>query len=272
MPTVVVSWKGQCTDRGVQAGLVKKLTELSRLSSKLYKSYFDMEVNPLVFTGETVEKNVLVPAGFFPEKDRQNVTYPTAGNGKYFILPEIQLFGIQFPICDARVFYVPSNIYQISFVFIRSDDPNLNGKIVQVSLCGYETRQKGVYSMFLLSPCIDIRYCFDMWVPRILGWVKKFWIPGLEYWAYVENPDFSQYKRFNPASPTARNNRFRIILREYEYEARSIGEEILEDMKANGRPLTDKRRRKTLVFICKNFIPYEIAAENITKAEAEAQP
>ena len=143
--------------------------------------------------------------------------YPSLRFGKFnnhqFVADNVKLFGIEFVLFDPRKFNSPftlANNDKMSFVFLHSEDTDLDGRMVQV---GHLPRDRvgdhDEYNGYLLmAPELDLRYYLERWIGEFLGWVKRFYIPSLAYWAWVENPGYSGYEQYAPDDHRARDEIF----------------------------------------------------------------
>ena len=116
-----------------------------------------------------------------------------------FAINKVDLYGIEFRLFDARRLY-PSDD-RISFVFLRAPYcPELDGRLVYVEDhedCKYYTCDLiKKADWFLRLPGIHLRYYCEEWMDQLLGWVKYFYIPGLDYWRYEQLQGYKEFSAY----------------------------------------------------------------------------
>jgi len=114
-------------------------------------------------------------------------TQPRLSSG--LLARAVHLFGLEFRLYDRRDFYGGDD--RLSFVFASvADCPELTGMLVYV-----EDRPECQYykdslirsaDWFLTRPHIHLRYYCEGWMDQLLAYVKRFYIPDLSYWRYVD--------------------------------------------------------------------------------------
>lgn len=222
MPTVELFWNGQCHGMKIQQSLCLKMSELYEISARLYKGYFQGDIKKMQFDGDAIPGKVLLSSFLF-----YNQTIPSTlekvGQNLY-ASERISLYGIQFPLFDPRKFNSPLMLAHddyLGFIFLRSADPELNGRMVEVLdpskyLGGSEAKD---CQYLLVTPQIDLRYYLERWIGELLGWVKHFYVPNLSYWAWVDNPGYAGYEQISPDDCRSRDEIFFYLHDAFKQEA-----------------------------------------------------
>ena len=237
MPSVVVSWNGQCRDQALQQSLCSKMSELFEVSSRLFNVFFHGRINKTYFDGRIYPGKVLLSSYLFsgqsipPTLEKVGkVLYTTGGSG---------LYGLQFPLFDPRKFNSPltlANNDNLSFIFLRSADPGLDGRMVQM-LRPQRNEYKSpaaAYEYLLAAPEIDLRYYLERWMGELLGWVKHFYVPNLSYWAWIDNPGYAGYEQISPDDRHARDEIFFYLRDAFEGEAEAWKSYCLKHQRKSG--------------------------------------
>jgi len=71
---------------------------------------------------------------------------------------------------------------RLSFVFTRSGEPELDGLLVQTFPVNSQHVLSGLCSQVLDTPALKVRDYQAVWLRGLLGWVKHYFIPNLNYW------------------------------------------------------------------------------------------
>jgi hypothetical protein len=245
MPSVIVSWSGQCSELFVRENLCWKLEELAELSH----SYF--EVPPSIRRFDHVIKgNILLSGSLFSappsssnlvrvyeslpqEVDPLGFELRVAGplgqklrkiHEDLFSLPQVDLYGIEFRLFDGRHLYEEDD--RISFIFLRMEEyPELDGAIVYVedrNQCQYyENEMIRQADWFLGQPHIHLRYYCESWMDMLLGWIKHFYIPNLNYWRYKELPGYEIFSNIDPYDSELRDEFFEVLKEGFHEEVRN---------------------------------------------------
>jgi len=226
MPSVDASWKGQCVDHQVQHTLCGKIAQLSDLSNGFYKEYFKLDIHSTLYDGNNIIKDVHIPVHML-----EGHSSPTGSKldekGKY-IIENVSLFGIEFPLYDPRNYTPPFPLgtsNKISFVFIRCDFPVLDGRLVEV----YHTKPDDLHpsgQTILMNPSLDLRYYLETWMMGLLGWVKHFYIPTMFYWLYGNYSGYGRYSVYDPNDQKSRETLFVGLLDEFDESAKGFTEYI----------------------------------------------
>lgn len=195
MPSVEATWNGKCTNRQIQKDLCQKLLRLSEVSVGKYQEFFGINVQPTIYGEPEGEEDYLISPGIFggnrpPEKIEE------IESGVY-LGKKIGLHGLDLPLYDPRNYTAPFALCEsnrISFVFIRSQDPELDGLLVQAFSVNQQHSLSSVASTVLGVPVLDLRYYLEQWTGNFLGWVKHFYVPDLYYWLYGDSTNYNLYK------------------------------------------------------------------------------
>ena len=209
MGSVIVSWTGSCPDRDRRSDLNRRIEPIAILS----QTYFE-QAPPIRRYDQVLEGRVLISAGIFqdpptslplvegPADDPSppfelRLSWPTEPQKlrltEAFSTSKVSIQGTAFRLYDGRNFYPDEN--EISLVFATSDDhPELSGQVVAVhdrtecQASDNETVQQADW--YLTRPSIHLRYYCEQWIDLLLGTIKFFYVPDLEYWRYEHNPNF----------------------------------------------------------------------------------
>jgi len=226
MPSVDVSWNGKCLDHQIQKELCEKIAQLGALSNEFYKEYLKEEVHSTLYNAGELIKDVLISTKIL---EYQSVSPELIQDNKVkFFTKDICLYGIDFPLYDIRnnnSYFPHYTDNKISFVFVRSNVPGLDGQLEEVChLKPDEEHPSG--QLALISPVVDLRYYLEGWMKRFLGWVKHFFIPDLFYWAWCDFPGYKRYLDYDPQDRKTADTIFLKLLDEFAAEAKSFTEYI----------------------------------------------
>lgn len=195
MPSVEATWSGKCTNRQSQKDLCQKLLRLSEISIGKYQEYFGINVQPTIYGEPGGEEDYLISPGIFGgNKPPEKIEKVESG---VYLGRKIGLYGLDFPLYDPRNYTAPFALCEsnrISFVFIRSQDPELDGLLVQAFSVNQQHSLSSVASTVLGVPVLDLRYYLEQWTGKFLGWVKHFYVPDLYYWLYGDLTNYNLYK------------------------------------------------------------------------------
>ena len=183
MPFVDAVWNGQCADRKIQQELCKQLLRLSEVSSQKYKSFFGKPSNPILYDDPDQDAEYLVCESVFTG-DVPTSKVKKSENGIY-LARKLGLYGVEFPLYDPGFlnppFFMGTND-RMSFVFTRSCEPELDGLLVQTFQVNNQHVLSRLCSQVLDTPALGVRDYRAVWMSKLLGWVKRFFIPNLTYW------------------------------------------------------------------------------------------
>ncbi len=183
MPFVDAVWNGQCADRKIQQELCKQLLRLSEVSSQKYKSFFGKPSNPILYDDLDQDAEYLVCESVFTG-DVPTSKVKKSENGIY-LARKLGLYGVEFPLYDPGFlnppFFMGTND-RMSFVFTRSCEPELDGLLVQTFPVNNQHVLSELCSQVLDTPALGVRVDRVFWISELLGWVKRFFIPNLNYW------------------------------------------------------------------------------------------
>jgi hypothetical protein len=261
MPSVIVSWTGQCRDASLRRDLCDKLAEIAKIGEPflygpLLTKRFDQQIggNILLSTavlekeslGRTIDAENLpeTSAGLLPVspgedlslKERPHLVHALRLGGPSFssivALRAAALFGIEFRF--PNVYYPDEN--RLSFVFLLSPNPALNGLVVQVERkeqCQeFQSETIRGADWFLQKSSIHLRYHCEEWMDFLLGWIKHFYIPNLRYWRYEWLPNYEwQFAKADPKDLHQRDRIFGILKGTLRMECRGgpISGKILKE-------------------------------------------
>jgi len=205
MPSVIVTWAGRCFEDRKRQLLCSQLRELAHLSHSYFERPTPFRFFDGVLKGNILVSGALVPGYIGTEETRVRGHVPAASPGpidirlagpqpravqvseELFHISRVKVYGIEFRLYDGRHLYDGED--RISFVFADSTAiPELNGHLVHVEdqeQCrDYTSDLVKEADWFLTKPHIHLRdYCED-WMDILLGWVRYFHIPHLNYWRW----------------------------------------------------------------------------------------
>ena len=230
---------GRCREQSVRAELCTKLEELAKVSRGFFEfppplKFYDQKIGGNVLLSSQMldagswdkiiaaEKLPETSAGLLPvseseilqKKEKPRLIHSVAmpQHVDLFSISNASLFGIEFPI--QNYYYPDENL--ISFVFLSSSNPGLDGLIVQVhpkKQCRkFESKTIRKADWFLSRPSIHLRYHCEEWMDFFLGWVKRFYIPDLYYWRYEEMPGLKRFSRINSKDRKQRGKLFLLVV------------------------------------------------------------
>lgn len=214
MPSVIVTWKGTCSDREVQTELLSFLNLLAernalRLSGpKPSRPAFlqlmveqrqqDLPVLPsVIYYNHEVSGTILVDTDLMPDEEsalaeaqRHGIRVlpkETDRAGGYLQLKRLHLHGIDFQLFDPRGLYPGED--RMSFVFLCSEDaPFLNGRIALVeerAKCQfYSSEVIRAADYYVSMPYVHLRYYLEEWSDILFSWVKHYFIPDFHFHRY----------------------------------------------------------------------------------------
>lgn len=195
MPSVDATWNGRCTNRQQQQELCQILLRLSGASVEKYQKFFGINVQPTFYDEPEGESDYLFLSEIFGgDKPPENIEKVESG---VFLGRKLGLYGLDFPLYDPRNYRAPFALCdsnRISFVFIRSQNPGLDGLLVKAFSVNQQHCLSSVSSTVLGVPVLDLRYYLEHWTSRFLGWVKHFYMPDLYYWLYGDLTNYNLYK------------------------------------------------------------------------------
>ena len=246
MPSVIVSWVGQCRDELLCRDLCNKLAEIGKVVTEVGKSFvkgpsppkrFDQQIGGKILLAGTAlptddlnrvldaEQSPKTCAGLLPISSAEDLSRDESrhlvhtlrlsgpNSSAIFSLRDAALLGIEFRL---------PTIYQdqdrVSFVFLICANPELNGVIVQMEdkqQCQqFESEIVRSADWFLHASSIHLRYRFEEWTDFLLGWIKHFYIPNLRYWRYDPLPNYAWLFAKTDSGDTRQRDKMFGILKE----------------------------------------------------------
>jgi hypothetical protein len=227
MPSVDVVWKGRCVNRQDQQELCEHLLRLAERSNRKFMSFFGEQVQTACLNVPKGKLNYLISSRVFG-----NETPPArikAVEDGVYLSEGLSLYGVEFPLYDPRNFTPPFGLgtsNRVSFVFIRSDEPGLDGRLVQIYPVHKGHRLSAFSQMVLVNPVVDLRYYLEGWMGKFLGWVKHFYMPDLYYWIWEDYPGYDAYRGKVSKDRVTAEQHFDRLLEAFSEEAESFTEEI----------------------------------------------
>lgn len=247
MPSVIVSWTGQCREEAVRRELCDKLADIAGVAESFPRANpetkrFDQKIGGKILLAATAlktedlnraldaEKSPETSAGLSPLSSAEDLSVDESGrllhtlrlggsdSSAIFSLRDAALWGIEF-----RLPTIYRDEDRVSFVFLLCANPALNGAIVQA-----ENKQQGAQfesavirdaDWFLHNPSIHLRYRFEEWMDFLLGWIKHFYISDLRYWRYDWLPNYDRlFSKTDPNDRRRRDQLFGILRESLEME------------------------------------------------------
>ena len=248
MPSVIVSWTGQCRDDLLRRELCDKVAEIAKISdsfpSEIGTKRFDQQIGGKILLAGTAleledlnraldaEKSPETSAGLSPVSSAEDLALDESGrlvhtlrlsgpdHSSIFSLTDAALWGIEF-----RLPTIYRDEDRVSFVFLLCPNPALNGVIVQAEgkqQC--KQFESGIIrdaDWFLHNSSIHLRYRFEEWMDFLLGWIKHFYIPDLRYCRYDWLPNYEWlFSKTDPKDTHQRNQLFGILKETLQMEYR----------------------------------------------------
>ena len=181
MPSVFVSWEGSCPKATVQSELVRRLTPIANHFDGFRDPYWSLRL----FENEMPDLPVYLAASNAPALELRSIfpraKQPVLNIGEPIAKPRLN--GLQFELCGPGFFYPGEDV--VSFVFVSA--AGLPG--------GMLTQVRGEADrVLLLRPEVHLRYSLEKWFDYLLGGIKHFHIPNLNYWRYTENSGYEEWK------------------------------------------------------------------------------
>jgi hypothetical protein len=231
MPTVLVTWSGRCPDAASREALCGCLEQLAAISQSLYDS-----PPPIKKFDAAIEGTILMSGSVFgspPQGAGVNPAGEDPAGENLFSIEGASLFGIEFLLFDPRstIPQVFPSEGRVSFVFLRHENPELDGLVVQV-----EDRQRCQLYLsddikradwYLKLPEIDLPYYLELSMNDLLGWVKHFYIPSLHFWAWREDPGYEQFADVDPRDHSYRDLFFADLLERFKAEIKEMPDVFL---------------------------------------------
>ena len=224
MGSVILTWKGTCADREAREELLPFVEELAARNEARWASppprprflgvlsaqreedaprladirRFDGEIAGRILIALDVDNDW---QGLAESAISQGVAAlrlePGAAGFSFLRLDRAALRGIDFRLFDPRDLYPGSD--RLSFVFLESEVPCLNGRLVAVSdrdrclLSGLEAVRAADW--YLEGPHVHLRYLLEEWSDIFFSWLKTFFVPDLAYWRYEDLPSFETLRQ-----------------------------------------------------------------------------
>ncbi|SRR6266487_763288 len=250
MPSVIVSWTGHCREDSARRDLCDKLAEIAQLGTPFLGApavikRFDHQIggNILLSTAaleqeglsqainaerlpETSVGLALLTSGEDPsQKERPDLVHtPKLGESSSSLilsLSSASLVGIEFRFPN----FYSEDENRVSFVFLLSPNPALDGLVVQVENkkeC-QEFKNKAIRGAdwFLRKSSIHLRQHCEEWMDFLLGWLKRFYIPDLRYWRHDWLPGYEWLSKIDPNNIGQRDQLFEVLKESLAMECRS---------------------------------------------------
>ena len=183
MPFVDAVWNGQCADRKIQQELCEQLLRVSELSRQKSSLILGEPSTPVLYDDPDQEAEYLVCESVF--SDRVPTTKLKKVENGIYLATKLGLYGVELPLFDPQVSTPPFSMGtndRMSFVFTRSHEPELDGLLVQTFPVNNQHVLSELCSQVLDTPALGVRVDRVFWISELLGWVKRFFIPNLNYW------------------------------------------------------------------------------------------
>ena len=213
MLLVETVWKGRCVSHKVQQELCEKIILLENISNEMYQLYYREQVTSILYNGKDACDQVLLAGALFDNELEPSMIREIGKN--IYLGEEIMLFGLEFP------FYVPTFYFRscppgsgnrMSFVFLRCENPELNGRLVAPYTLNPQHPLNGVSHIILDNPKLDLPRCMENWMIRLLGWIKRFYITNLFYCINSDKPKNTEFNRNSINNSLTADENFRLLL------------------------------------------------------------
>jgi hypothetical protein len=177
MPSIMLNWYGQCPDSRVRQKIIRRMTEIARISFEKFEERYDRYDHEI--TGK-----IVLHDGVFDDRRVPPRLVPHPTNAHLYCLEKARLFGIEFRLPTIYGGRMDDN--RVTFVFLcADDDPELDGFLVRVhdrAQCqDFRDPEIQAADWLLTAPHIHLRYAFEDWVTDLLAWVRVAYMPDLRY-------------------------------------------------------------------------------------------
>lgn len=230
MPSVDATWNGKCSNCQVQQDLCQHLLRISEISNDKTFKFFGINAHSILYDEPVGEKQYLISSGIFGQSKPPD-PIEKVENGVY-LGKNIGLYGLDFSLYDPRNYTPPfalEDANRLSFVFIRSQVPELDGRLIQAYSVNQDHYLSKLASSFLDVPVLDLRYYLMEWTSRLLGWVKHFYIPDLYYWLYGVHSLYDLYYKDIEPNIKHRESIFESLLFDFIKQADNFSNYILKN-------------------------------------------
>jgi hypothetical protein len=195
MPSVYVTWKGQCTDLGRRLIISDHIEDVGKLADAL------LGQSSCAKGGGELAGDGVADAGLFPADCVEPI------GDDLVRVPRARVYGTEFRLSDPRDLYPGED--RVSFLFAAVYDraeawprPEHNGVLVLVE----DAEQCKLYknpliqkaNFYLCSPRIHLRYFAETWMDSLLAFIRHFYMPELHYWRYADLPGADQFAHIDP--------------------------------------------------------------------------
>jgi len=177
MSLVEILLQGRCVNRQIQETLVANLCELENIDYGHVTA--QKQGCGMAYTGDEFYSSVLLSAAIF-EGERAPVHLEKI-DGAVYVAEEVALFGHELSLA-APISRKDLSKVTMGFVFLRSRDPLLDGRLV--TPCGINLQHPfaRLSGWMLEPPSISLTGGLGAWGAEFLGWVKQAYIPDLRFW------------------------------------------------------------------------------------------
>jgi hypothetical protein len=218
MPSVIATWSGQLTDRKSQVDLCTKVAELGEESHRLYREYFQKDIDAVWYDGLPYSGSVLVYENVFLNKlIPPGLEMIEEG---FYQIHNVGFYGCQYVLFDPSQYnnaLTRSKDRNFCFAFLHSDNPKLDGYLVKV--LREDINEDGSKEIILYAPDLYFREYLEIWIIYFLRWVKHFYIPNLYYWIWEDLPFYNAYEGVDRNDIVYRDEVFRELLESFQHEA-----------------------------------------------------
>jgi hypothetical protein len=211
--SVVVHWSGSCPKRAARDALVEHLLAIAELSHSYFGeplaiSVFDHHVDGAIVVHESVAAGCAAAVPIVDDDDpgpsagielrpAGPLNHDIAIRGPLLSIPAVDLHGIAFRLYDGRGLYPDEDILSFVFATLPGDSAPYC-RMVEVLPDDQRCRANQVAvrdaASCLLGPSIHLRYYCEQWTNLLLGSVKYFFVPDLQWRAYEDCPGYSDLK------------------------------------------------------------------------------
>lgn len=238
MAGVEVLWQGCCCDHQTQRQLVEKVIQLGKLSKETHLESY-------LFDGETSYDNVLFSTTVF-EGERCPKGLRRLDDAVY-LAEKVRFYGAEIQIITPAYQETKSRHQsndKLSFVFVRSQNPELDGRLVCPKRKNPHHPLYNEGDWVLESPSIDLGGLSQEWMADFLGWVRRYYVPGMRYWVGMQECTHEASPKVQPQHFGELEVQFEELARRFSDQIQDFSEAIEESRKA--RMLSERTSKKVI--------------------------
>lgn len=209
MPSVYVTWFGNCDDGGQRRQIRNRIDSLAAVASGL------IEQRPLRQYDCHLDGVVVADRALFPTASFERISED------FVRVSSAYLSGNEFRLTDPRGLY--PGMDRVSFVFASvlgdrealqdpSDVRAVSVLVEDAAQCKlYEDSAIRTADFYLRTPTVHLRDFAERWMNSFLAFIRHFHMPGLWYWNKDDLPGVGQYEGIDRTNLAAREIAWRAI-------------------------------------------------------------